>query len=59
MGDVEGFHGGEQDELPVNLLAGLREPYQSSLFDLVQLRPTCMQTVIGAAPMLACCLPQL
>ena len=59
MRDMGGFHGGEQDELPVNLLAGLREPYQSSLFDLVQLRPTCMQTVTDTARILACCLLQL
>ena len=52
MGDSNGFHGSEQDELPINLLPGVMEPYQSSVFDLVQLRPTCMRTVIGAAPTL-------
>ena len=59
MGDIKGFHGSEQDELPDDLLAGLMDPYQSSVFDLVQLRPTCMQTVSDAAPSLACCLQQL
>ena len=49
-----GFRPGhyEQDELPVNLLAGFTEPYQSSVFDLVWLRLTCMQIVIDPAPTL-------